>query len=217
MAAPQVRPLLVAAMDAQFRGLATKVLRDGALRFEGEGYELTVLTSVRSGQYPRLEFVANAHLDHVGELLARVLDRKGAASRDISLHFTHREMFTAWGPAYGETLSRHGPAVLEVMGDDYVGLHAAHLRAILEGEVLPLTRRCADLAAYDALLNDAPEAPLPFLRTLERAARGLAARHLRGGHDLAALVAHYDRSLAEVHPLARAEYDAVRRHVAPSL
>ncbi len=39
MAGPRVRPLLVAAMDARFRGVATKVLRDGALRFEGEGYD----------------------------------------------------------------------------------------------------------------------------------------------------------------------------------
>ncbi|MFO0647275.1 MAG: hypothetical protein U0326_13640 [Polyangiales bacterium] len=215
MAAPPLRPLLVAAMDAQFRGVAAKVLRDGSLRFEGAGYGLTVLSSVRAGQYPLLEFVASAHLDHVGDLLARVLDRKGAAQRDISLHFGHHEMFTRWGPAYGATLGRRGPAELEVMGDDYVGLHVAHLRAILEGEVLPLTRRCAELAAYDALLNEAPESPLPYLRLPERAARGLAARHLLGGHDLAALAARYDRALAEVYPLARAEYDAVRRRVAP--
>lgn len=214
MAPPPVRPLLVAAMDAQFRGVAAKVLRDGSLRFEGEGYDLTVLGSVRNGPYPCLEFVANAHLDHVGELLAQVLERKGAARRDVSLHVPHREMFTRWGPAYGKTLSRRGPAELEVMGDDYVALHVAHLRAILEGEVLPLARRCAELAAYDALLNDAPESPLPFLRTPERAARGLAARHLLGGRDLTALAARYDRALAEVHPLARADYDAVRRRVA---
>lgn len=202
-------------MEAQFRGVATKVLRDGSLRFEGEGYGLTVLGSVHNGHCPRLEFVASAHLDHVGGLLAEVLARKGAARRDISLHVGHREMFTRWGPAYGETLSRRGPAELEVMGDDYVGLHVTHLRAILEGEVLPLTRRCVELSAYGALLNEAPETPLPFLRAPERAARGLAARHLLGGHDLTALAERYDRTLAEVHPLARVEYDAVRGRVAP--
>lgn len=211
MAPPAVRPLLNAAMDRHFCDVATAVSRDGAVRFEGEGYRLVVLGAVCDGLFPRLEFVANAHLQHVGAFLARLLGRKGPARHDISLHFGHREMFSRWGPAYGTALSARGPEVLEVQGDDYVGLHVRQLRAILEGEVLPLTRRCVDPAAYDALINDDPEAPLPFLRATERATRGLAIRHLRGGADLAELAARYDRTLAAIAPPVRAEYDVVRR------
>lgn len=213
MAPPAVRPLLDAAMDRHLRDVATAVTRDGAVRFEGEGHRLVVLGAVLAGPFPRLEFVANTHLDHVGAFLARVLGRRGPVRHDVSLHFGHRETFTRWGPAYGPSLSARGPEVLEVLGDDYVGLHVRQLRAILEGEVLPLPRRCVDPAAYDALLSDDPAAPLPFLRAIERATRGLAIRHLRGGADLAALAARYDRALADVAPPARAEYDLVRRAV----
>ena len=213
---PKVRPLLNAAMAAHLGGVATKVLRDGTLRFNGDGYGLTVRSAVLEGAFPRLEFFASAHLDHVGEILARALHREGPQRQDISLHFGHREMFSSWGPAYARSLSSRDPALLEVMGDDYVGLHVMHLRAILEGEVLPLTRRLAQPAAYDALLNDAPEAPVPFLHATQRAARGIAVRHLLGGRGLAELIARYEESLADTLPLVRVEFDRVRDFLAAS-
>ncbi len=67
--------------------------------------------------------------------------------------------------------------------------------------------------AYDARLNDAPGSPLPLLRAIGRASRGIAVRHLLGAHGLAELVARYEHTLAQVVPLARAEFDTVRDFV----
>ncbi len=207
-----LRQLLHDALAQSFAGIASKVARDGRLRVDGEGFTLSVVSAVAAGAFPRVEFYASAHLDHVGAFMARL---RGTTRRDDpSLHFGHHEMFTTWGPAYGPALSARGPACLEVMGDDYPALHAAQLRAIVVGEVLPLVRRCAALEAYDALLNDAPESPMVHLGPAQRAARGVAARHLRGGRDLADLVARYERALAGQHPATLGEFDTVRRAVA---
>lgn len=207
----KVRPLLCAALEATFRASATKVLRDGTLRFEGEGYRVTIRPSLHPGEFPRVEFSASAHLDHVARALVRLAGSASRPTEDLSLHVRHQQLFGVWGPRHGAALSRRGPAVLEVQGDDYPGLFAQHLRAIVEGEVLPLVRRCAAPEVYDGLLNDDPEAEQPFLDRCQRARRGVAVRWNLGGAGLEALVARYDATLAGWHPAARGDYDAARQ------
>ena len=66
----RARSWLLEALASRFRGVATKVLRDGTLRFDGAGHRLTVRTSTRQGEFPRVEFTGNASLDHFGDARA---------------------------------------------------------------------------------------------------------------------------------------------------